>query len=76
MKEIEWKRILVRVGARFELARVRVIQNRLCKIDLVVTQKTYIRHTPIQLKESAVGFNINSVVHNLMARGEHSITSW
>ena len=42
MKEIEWKRILVRVGARFELARVRVIGSRLYKIDLVATQKTYL----------------------------------
>ena len=58
---------LVRVGARFELARVRVIGSRLYKIDLLATQKT---RTPIQLKESAVGFNINSVVHNLMARGK------
>ena len=44
MKEIECKRILVRVGARFELARVRVIENPLYKIDLVVTQKTYLEH--------------------------------
>ena len=44
MKEIEWKRILVGVGARFELARVRVIGSRLYKIDLVATQKTYLEH--------------------------------
>ena len=44
MREIEWKRILVRVGARFELARVRVIGSRLYKIDLVATQKTYLEH--------------------------------
>ena len=44
MKEIEWKRILVRVGARFELASIRVIESQLYKIDLVATQKTYLEH--------------------------------
>ena len=31
MAEIQWKSILVRVSARFELVRVRVIGSQLCK---------------------------------------------